>query len=752
MASKQLASFRLTPHRKLLPTRLSQYPTVSSPSSTINASRALHSGVKRARLSSSATSKRTLMSASVFSFFGSLFGSSARAENNHSNMTYPDQRTDDEWRAVLSPEQFRVIRNKGTEPAFTGSYDKHYPSSGVYNCAACDAPLYKADTKFKSGCGWPAYFDSLPGAVTRHVDNTFGMERIEIFHFLLANYLDPRWASWNLGIFICIRCSGIHRGMGTHISRVKSVDLDAWTDEQLQSVLKWGNSRANKYWEAKLAPNHVPSESKIENFIRTKYESKRWVMDGPMPDPSTLGNDDDVPLAVVQERAKIERSASQRTSVSSQPPARRQPQPSIDLFGDDDPISPPARPSTTGPTAVARPPPPPNSAQPAAPKQTKPADSLLGLDFFGNSQSTPVSRPGSTAPTSTSQTGLSRPDLKQSILSLYATAPKPQPAPAQHERTSSIGSTAGQSNVNSLTDAFSGLSFPSNPTSPPLQKPQSPLSNDVFAGLTGLGGSKSPPAPPKSTSPGSIGGGDLFASITSSNQPTKPATSSHGLDFGFTNNFTSPVSQPPKPAPAPAPAPSVSLDLFDLGAPASASTLAPSQPTSPPSYQPSMTSSVFNLSSNTAQHQPTQKAAATTSTSNVTSMLSSASIDPWGGNAWSTPDPAPPASSAAATVSSTTQSSSTNAFADAMRMPDTLTSKDIGAGWGAPTSPIATSTTTTATSTAPAPAVAPEDDFGGWTSAAPVSATTTAAAGTTNNKSATGGFGASDDLFSNVWE
>jgi stromal membrane-associated protein len=57
---------------------------------------------------------------------------------------------------------------------------------------------------------------------------------------------DPRWASWNIGVFVCIRCSGIHRGMGTHISRVKSVDLDAWTDEQLQSILRWGNSRANK--------------------------------------------------------------------------------------------------------------------------------------------------------------------------------------------------------------------------------------------------------------------------------------------------------------------------------------------------------------------------------------------------------------------------------------------------------------------------------------------------------------------------
>ncbi|KTW27557.1 uncharacterized protein T551_03056 [Pneumocystis jirovecii RU7] len=103
----------------------------------------------------------------------------------------------------------------------------------------------------------------------------------------------PRWASWSLGVFLCIRCSGVHRSMGTHISRVKSVDLDAWTDEQLENMVRWGNTRANKYWEAKLIPGHIPSENKIENYIRTKYESKRWVMDGPIPDPSTLDKNAD---------------------------------------------------------------------------------------------------------------------------------------------------------------------------------------------------------------------------------------------------------------------------------------------------------------------------------------------------------------------------------------------------------------------------------------------------------------------------
>ena len=125
-------------------------------------------------------------------------------------MSYPVQKSDDEWRAVLNKgndppllailfallfyksrtlwivrcslilEQFRVIREKGTEAPYTGAYDKHMPSSGVYTCAACEAPLYNATHKFKSGCGWPAYFDAIPGAVTRHTDRTFGMARTEI--------------------------------------------------------------------------------------------------------------------------------------------------------------------------------------------------------------------------------------------------------------------------------------------------------------------------------------------------------------------------------------------------------------------------------------------------------------------------------------------------------------------------------------------------------------------------------------------
>ncbi|KZT43177.1 peptide methionine sulfoxide reductase msrB [Sistotremastrum suecicum HHB10207 ss-3] len=88
-------------------------------------------------------------------------------------------KSDDEWRAVLSPTQFKILREKGTEPAGTGKYDR-FKEEGVYTCAACNTPLYKSTTKFASGCGWPAFFDAIPGAVSRHEDRSWGMTRTEI--------------------------------------------------------------------------------------------------------------------------------------------------------------------------------------------------------------------------------------------------------------------------------------------------------------------------------------------------------------------------------------------------------------------------------------------------------------------------------------------------------------------------------------------------------------------------------------------
>ncbi|KAK0532991.1 Peptide methionine sulfoxide reductase B5 [Tilletia horrida] len=93
--------------------------------------------------------------------------------------SFPNGKSEAEWRAQLSPEQFRILREKGTERPGTGEYNKFY-EKGVYGCAGCGNPLYKSDTKFDSGCGWPAFFEGIPGALRLHEDRTFGMLRTEM--------------------------------------------------------------------------------------------------------------------------------------------------------------------------------------------------------------------------------------------------------------------------------------------------------------------------------------------------------------------------------------------------------------------------------------------------------------------------------------------------------------------------------------------------------------------------------------------
>ncbi|KAF7191440.1 Uncharacterized protein HII31_07463 [Pseudocercospora fuligena] len=540
----------------------------------------------------------------------------------------------------------------------------------------------------------------------------------------------PRWASWNIGVFVCIRCSGIHRGMGTHISRVKSVDLDSWTDEQMQSMLRWGNARANKYWEHKLAEGHVPNEAKIENFIRTKYDSKRWCMDGPIPDPSTLddGEDnDDVPLNVVQQQVKErERSASIRNGQAPaggipQPPRQRQPQP--DLFGDISEPTPsqPARPSTTEP-AVSRPAPP--KAAPVPAKQTKPGESLLGLDFFGGTQSAPPARPSSTGPNA----GGGRTDLKQSILSLYASkpaAPPSQPAASafsgmQSPMQSPPLTSPTQSNAQALGglgDAFGGLSF----NSPPAQAKPSPFSNfsppsghsrqastQKASTLSGGGFFDAKPAPPpKQTSP---------APITANRQ----ASNSFGADFG---DFSS--ASPVTSAKSPPVSTSSMGDLFDMSAPAP-----PPKPAAPANNPPPIQAanySAFNLSQ-PAPAPAAPKPATTTAFSNS---------NVWDSNdAWATPDqPSTPAATSKPAPQQTSISSPTFKSNPA----PTVTTSAFDSGWGDPEPAKPANTSTSAGGFS----VQQDEEFGGWSHASPVAQTPGGAK--------SGGINNTDDLFGNVW-
>jgi peptide-methionine (R)-S-oxide reductase len=89
------------------------------------------------------------------------------------------EKPDTEWRSLLTPEQFRVLREHGTERAGTSplNYEKR---TGVYHCAACGQPLFESSTKYESGSGWPSFFRPLPDAVSTTTDTSHGMTRVEV--------------------------------------------------------------------------------------------------------------------------------------------------------------------------------------------------------------------------------------------------------------------------------------------------------------------------------------------------------------------------------------------------------------------------------------------------------------------------------------------------------------------------------------------------------------------------------------------
>lgn len=465
-------------------------------------------------------------------------------------------------------------------------------------------------------------------------------------------------------------------------------------------------------------------------------------MDGPMPDPETLGGeeDDEVPLNIVQERVKLERSASQKIQAS---PARiasanlQRSVPQVDLFSDE----PPARPSTGPPMNNATAPPPPK----AQPKQNKPADSLLGLDFFGGSAAATPARPSSTGGATTAA---QRTDLKQSILSLYASAPKATPPPRQREPSADLGglqtpAAQSSSGLGGLNDAFSGLNFSSTSTAqaPQLRKQASP-----FDSLAGLASPKAAPAPAQTTTSFS-GGGSFFDPVPAKSptaaKPPAPASQpaapqrgwSSSSGFGDFLSSTSPIV--PQTTTSPTSTQTGNQDLFSL----MDSTPAPAQPSKAVApTQPSI-NSAFNLSNPLPQSQLAQPAQPKPTTTSLPTL--SNNLDAWGSNdVWgsesSTTAPAataqPNRASPAASTSRPTMATGLNDISGGW---GASSSTSAGGGWG-PSAPKQT------------PEIAKDDDFGGW-SGAPQGSGAGAGAGTGGNAPAKP-FAANDDLFSNVWE
>ncbi|KAK6202366.1 zinc finger protein [Scheffersomyces amazonensis] len=304
---------------------------------------------------------------------------------------------------------------------------------------------------------------------------------------------NPRWASWSLGCFVCIRCSGIHRSMGTHISKVKSVDLDAWTDDQIENMVKWGNEKSNIFWEAKLPEGYTPDQSKIESFIRTKYDIKKWAASTTIPNPLTIKVNN--PTSVNTSSTAISSTSSSSTSV---PTSIKAPQPkSANLLDDDFGAF------TSSPSSTPTPQPTNLIPQPISASVPPPSNSVPVQPIIQSAQSTG----GSIASNG-------RPDLKKSILSLYSSPSsstgflQPQQSsrnqsysPSFHNTSSAITPNVNNStSINSLSNSLNGLQFSgstinSNKPTPPLPSDNIASSTNSFNSLAGTSFNVKPVAP-----------------------------------------------------------------------------------------------------------------------------------------------------------------------------------------------------------------------------------------------------------------
>ncbi|XP_024049536.1 stromal membrane-associated protein 1 isoform X1 [Terrapene carolina triunguis] len=269
----------------------------------------------------------------------------------------------------------------------------------------------------------------------------------------------PRWASWNTGVFICIRCAGIHRNLGVHISRVKSVNLDQWTPEQIQCMQDMGNTKARVVYEANLPENfrRPQTDQAVEFFIRDKYEKKKYYDKNAISVTSMSSSDAVQPLApspslqAAVEKSKLEKEKEKKKDekkreresektlkpLTTEKPQKKEdqqlepkaspkkpPEPTIDLLGLD---GPPEAPVTNGSTTTVTTlnddldifgpmisnPLPAASVPPAQSTSTKPTAATLSaasgdLDLF-------------TEQTTKSEESAKKQLSKDSILSLYGT-------------------------------------------------------------------------------------------------------------------------------------------------------------------------------------------------------------------------------------------------------------------------------------------------------------------------------------------
>ena len=122
--------------------------------------------------------KITILTLLLFTSVNVIFSQNKNYQKEK-DMTNKVEKTDEEWRNVLNDEEFRVLREKGTEYPHTGKYNLHF-ENGVYNCNGCKTPLFESNQKFESDCGWPSFDDAIDGSIKYVKDYTHNMVRTEI--------------------------------------------------------------------------------------------------------------------------------------------------------------------------------------------------------------------------------------------------------------------------------------------------------------------------------------------------------------------------------------------------------------------------------------------------------------------------------------------------------------------------------------------------------------------------------------------
>ncbi|XP_038155424.1 stromal membrane-associated protein 1-like isoform X1 [Cyprinodon tularosa] len=287
----------------------------------------------------------------------------------------------------------------------------------------------------------------------------------------------PRWASWNLGVFMCIRCAGIHRNLGVHISRVKSVNLDQWTPEQIQSMVDMGNTRARQLYEAHLPENfrRPQTDQAVEVFIRDKYERKKYYdqealaaaskAEATAPSTSPSSQADKTRSEKERDRKKeekkkekdadkVERHNNSKPDCKSSP--KKSPEPAVDLLGLDAPEGEGKGSDRTAPVGKELDLFGPMVSNPLPPSNTK------------HDQSGCSAEPSQAEPTSSSSSTTAAPKVeekkllsKDSILSLYGSSsvgnqPQSQQRPATGPAGAYMSQPQMQFNPQNFSPAVAG--------------------------------------------------------------------------------------------------------------------------------------------------------------------------------------------------------------------------------------------------------------------------------------------------------